>query len=135
MIFLSYKLLRLLKFCINSAYFFRVVPFKWDSEAELIYYVQTSRWNLYKWDIIKYFIPPYQLLISFLYWQSLYKFNECRHPYCSIIYTSEGLYLLCSLIFAIFQITLIHQWSQIMNSMNAFINYVKNLQGKSQRKK
>ena len=129
MIFMSKKLLRLLQFCINSAYFFRVVPFKWDAEKERIYYVQTSKRNLYKWDIIKHVFLPYQILAYFLYSQSLYNFNECEHSYCSTIFVLEALYLLASSTFSILQVVLMHQWSQILKTVNGFIQYVKDLQG------
>ena len=129
MIFLSKKLVRLIEFCINSAYFFRVAPFKWDPVEERAYYVQTSKWNLYKWGIIKYIILSYQVLILFLYCHSLYNINDCEHFYCSTIYVLEGLYLVSCSILSIIQIILMHQSCQILNTVNGFLKHVKDLQG------
>ena len=134
MIILSPRYLKLLKFLINYAYFFRVIPFNWCENRNGVYRVKTSRLNLYKWDVIKYIILIHQVFLIIRLWQSIMEAQakELKYVFSHLsIYIREGMYFLGLLVAALLQISLIHQGPALETIFNQFLTFALKFQSKT----
>ena len=137
MILLSPQLLRVFRFFINYAYFFRVIPYKYRDTRNRVYCVETTRWEFYKWDVIKYVILVHQLFIIIRFLQSVTATNpdDLEADYFSkYIYITEFVYLCLHLFGSILQIGIMAQGPDTVQLFNQFITFSKMFQGKELEK-
>ena len=134
MILLSPQLLRVFRFFINYAYFFRVVPCKYCKTRNRIYYVETTRWEFYKWDVIKYVILAHQLFIIIRFLQSVTATDSDdleADYFTKYIYITEFVYLCLHLFVTILQIGIMIQGPEAVKLLNQFITFSIKFQGKN----
>jgi len=131
MIVLGPDLLKLLKFQINNAYFFRVIPFKWCENKDGIYRVKPLRWNPYKFNVFKYVLFVHQLFILVRLGQSFHELNLAGISFISncTSHIPDGAYVAALFISCITQFACIHQSSEIETSINQLIVFAKSFQG------
>jgi len=132
MIILNPELLNLFKFFINSAYFFRVIPFKWCRETNRVYRNVPYPWNIYKWDVVKYIILFHQLFLIIRLWQSL---NELSIQGLLIMenlasHIPDMIYIGTLLMCCFCELTFIHKSEDIQVQINQFLNFAKLFEGK-----
>ena len=137
MILLSPQLLRVLRFFINYAHFFRVVPYKYCETRNRVYYVETTRWEFYKWDVVKYVIFVHQLFIIIRFLESVTTTDseDLEADYFSkFIYIPEFVYLCMHLFSSILQISVILLGPDVVIHLNQFITFSIKFQGKKLKK-
>jgi hypothetical protein len=128
MILLSPDLVTLLRRCVNYAYFFRVIPYKWSETGIGVFYVQTK--SLYRWGILVYLFIAHQL---FLIWRFGSSFHDveafAEHRLALLI--AEALYVIAFTYTTIFQILQLHLRDTIQITVNRHLLYLMQMQGKS----
>jgi len=131
MIVLGPDLLKLLKFLINYAYFFRVIPFKWCKNKDGIYRVKKLRWNPYTFNVVKYVMFVHQLFIVVRLGQSFRELNLAGVSFISncASHIPDGAYVTALFVGCITQFSCIHQSSEIETLINQFIILAKSFQG------
>ena len=131
MFLLSPELLNFERQLVTYAYFFRVIPFKYHKTHDTFYIVQTSKWNLYKFDVIVYLTVAHYIFIWIRFYQNLseidcFSYSDPRLT----IYVCEGMYIISLSIALVLQLTLFHFKQAVPRLMNQVLNFSKFVQSK-----
>ncbi len=128
MILLSPDLVTLLRRCVNYAYFFRTIPYKWSETGIGIYYVQTQ--SLYRWNIMVFFFIVHQLFLCWRFGSSLHDVEAyAKHRLAHLI--AEALYVIAFTCTTILQILQLHLRDTIQITVNRHLLYLIQMQGRS----
>jgi len=126
MFLLSSYILRLQKFCVNTAAFFRIIPYKWDNPKDQLIFVlpSTSKFSFLHWNAVKYFLVLHQIFLFTRFGQSLVdesiNFTQC---------VAQAAYLTAYLIGTMLQIFLIHRFTMVLALVNRFLGFFKQVEG------
>jgi len=137
MILLSRDLLRLLQKCINCAYFFRSIPFKWsENEAEVqVYFPKSRPWNFYRWEVLAIVHLVHQMFIYSRLFQLILEAgflhgSQTVMKYNHTVVTLAVLYTLGYSVISAVQVVLIHYKWPVFEIINQMLVYFKKFEGK-----
>jgi hypothetical protein len=122
----SPDLLKLLKFAVNYAHFFRVLPFEWDTKAGQIRYAEERKGNWYSWKYVRFIFLLQVSLSSVRYYQSASEVHIKKLT--SFVF--ESLLFSSHVLIAVFQIAMIHKGRALGLCANRFLMFFKKLQGR-----
>ncbi len=125
---LSPDIITLLRRCVNYAYFFRAIPYKWSETGIGIYYVQTQ--NLYRWSILVYFFFAHQLFLIWRFGSSLHDVEPYAEHRLTVL-IAEAFYIIAFTFTTILQILQLHLRDTIQLMLNRSLLYLMQMQGKS----
>ncbi len=112
----------------NYAFYFRTVPFKWDSKTEkLCLRFRETTWTLRNWKLVSTLYFIHQVFIMFRFYQyvldsrSVQNIPEAVFQFINV----AGYSMVCAV-----QVAFIFKRNSIVMFVNSYIDYFKKLQGK-----
>ena len=132
MFLLSPELHNFFRRIVNCAYFFRAIPFKYHKTHDTFHIVQTSKWNLYKFDVIIYLTVAHYIFIWIGFYQNLSKIEYFSYSDPRLtIYACEGMYIITFSVAFVLQLSMFHFKEAVLKLMNESMNYSKAIQSKN----
>ena len=131
MFLLSPKLIEFIRRIANCAYFFRVVPFKFQKTQDTVYFVQTSKWNLYKFDVIVYLTLAHYIFMCIRFYQTLSEIDSFSYSDPRLtIYAIEGMYIVTFTVAVVLQLSMFHYREAVPRLMNQCLDYFKSVESR-----
>jgi len=125
--FISQGTLKLVKFCVNYAYFFRVIPFRWKrGQNESIEFPESGKDDL-GWKVMRWFIFAHQLSLSFNIGQSMLLHGQNKPI---VQYVVEGAMYSQFLIICVIQLSLIVNRRDWVTFFNHYVSFYRTVAGK-----
>ena len=128
----STKLLKVVGWCIEYGYFFRVVPYRWNKTTNQLYVpVVGSQGSLkhyyYRWDYLKYLLLVHQVFLMIRICQPFVFGDFKERPILYIVL--DGAYTMCFCISVAIEVILIHRSQEILRFVNQYIDFFLKIQG------